>query len=148
MKLKYVFITLVSLLTTANQTMACDFHGANFGVFGGFSAPISEYKAAPREQTLEIHHKSKMTTETGREVKIDVDYVLPLQYKNIIVEFEPSSNVSLSGEKKISPKALKGTHSLYFTAISAGQHEIVVNVKANKNGEPYYSERRILIDAF
>jgi hypothetical protein len=148
MKMKLIVITVASLLCVANQSVACDFHGANFGVFGGFSAPITQSAAPPREQTLEVHHKSKMTTETGREVKIDVDYVLPLQYKNIVVEFEPSSNVSLSGEKKISPKALKGTHALYFTAISAGQHEIVVNVKANKNGEPYYSERRILIDAF
>ena len=134
---------------TGFSSLACDFHDTNFGVFGGFSAPINQHKFAPIEQKIQVHHKSKMTTETGREVKIDVDYVLPLQYKDIVVEFKPSSNVSLSGEKKITPTALQGSHPLYFTAVSAGQHAIVVNVKANKaNGEPYFSERRILIDAF
>lgn len=138
-----VTMTLVSVVTGA-----CEFHSApNFGVFGGFQGPIQQHRSAPTKKELEVRHVKRLTTESGLETRVVVNYTLPLEYQAIIIEFIPSEHVSVVGEIAIEPTQIEGSHSLYFLASRAGEHEIEVNVLAQKNGAPYSSRQRIQINA-
>ncbi|MFC3094460.1 hypothetical protein DRW07_13775 [Alteromonas sediminis] len=147
MKKSVVSASLLAIGLTA-ATQACEWHdGPSFGVFGGMPKPMMQHKNASTEKPLEINHQARMTVESGRENAVDIAYVLPLQYRDIAIEFVPSEAIALSNDALLKPSLLRGTHQLLFTADRAGQHEIVVKVEAIKGGQPYSNQQRIIVTA-
>jgi len=146
---KTVMIAAALALMTGGKTVACEWHDSpSFGVFGGMPRPMMQHSNIKTEKPLEVHHKSRMTIESGRESTVDIEYVLPLQYRDIVIEFVPSEAIAVAGEKVLKPTLLRGSHQLSFTADRAGLHEIIVKVEASKNGQPYTNDQRIIVTAF
>jgi hypothetical protein len=149
MMIRKVASALIALGVTTTA-LACELHNMpGFGVFGAsMPGKIQPHAMSKSTRTLKVTHPNFLAIESDTDASIDVEYTLPLEYRNIEIAFTPSENVTLEGKPKISPTALRGTYALNFQANAVGEHEISVSVNATKQGQPYSLERKIRITAF
>lgn len=141
-------LSALAIVLFPTAGIACEWHGANnFGIFGHMNMQAQPQNMSKIEENLTVEHVEEVTVVSGVTSSIDIQYMAPLRYQQIELEFAPSAEVTLLSDNKMNVTQLRGDIALEFQANIKGQHVIIINVSATENGIPHFSQQRIIVNA-
>ena len=131
-----------------NQTQACDFHdGAMFGAFSMNHPLMQRNRYANEPAQLVLKHDRYKSVKLNRSEVIDINYELPLNFRNVTLRFSVGEGIELADASQVEIDKLAGQYALKYTAVTAGQHIIKVEAEALRDGVPYSHIQRIRLIA-
>lgn len=139
---------LITLLTTIpTLSFACEWHQApSFGVFGaGQYSPNPQHFSATVKK-LSVDHVKQVIIKENEQSSIELTYTAPLSYRDVKINFKPSSGINFLSENNVELKQLRGSVDLQFNAKSGGQHHITLQISATNKGNPVKKLQRIVVN--
>ncbi|MBL4631611.1 MAG: hypothetical protein JKY14_10800 [Paraglaciecola sp.] len=144
MKLKLV--TILLLLPSAMNTLACQNHGGfGFGAFGQFHSFAQQHVNITEPVELKVTHDSQLSVTTAKDALLQLRYIVPSEYTNAEVTLTPSKNIKIANSTSLHLSKAKGLIDVVFQATGSGEHFILVRIDATQSYRPYSKIQRVNI---
>ena len=146
--MKLQFSTILLLLPTAMNVLACQNHGSfGFGAFGQFHPIAKQHIYTPEPIKLEVTHDNQFNVSTAQDTQLQLRYAVPSEYTNAEITLIPSKNLKIVNPTPINLSKSKGLVDVEFQAIEPGEHFIMVRIDATQSYQPYSKIQRVNVIA-
>ncbi|WP_158768384.1 hypothetical protein [Paraglaciecola sp. L1A13] len=139
-------LTLPLLIPLVAQS--CELHsGRGFGIFSSFHPLEQMHYQQTFTQPLHVTHPSSVKAETNTPTVVKIDYGIPDTYKNVVIRFSGSDNVTFLDGVALSAQGASGSYPLKYHVTKPGSHKISLHINALNHDVPVDFTQSITVNA-